>query len=427
MSGLRFIQKIALLAIITATFVLPFFNLSVAESAQAGDYFQNLQKQINALKNQIKEKEETFQKLQEQEKKLNDQIKTTQKKETTLKNQINQFDQRIQKLAVNIQITETKVARQQLLIQELNLEIKRSEEIIQRNKKNLAELVRAIRLYDQANLLEILLQNKNFSDFLSQTERVQQLQRETQKRLEEIKLEKIKLGGEKTERESEKAELERLNQELGGQKTANESQKNDKEYLLKVTSNQEKKYQALLIETQKKRTAAQKEIYELEDKLKFTIDLNSIPAPRHGVLSWPSKGTLTQSYGMTAYAKTGIYGGGPHNGLDIATGFGKPILAAREGKVVGVKDAPYAYGRWIAIEHDNGLTTLYGHLSSQIVSEGQSIKKGQIIGYEGSTGLSSGAHLHFTVYATNTFQIVPSKIAGLLPVGGSLNPLDYLD
>ncbi|KKU40070.1 MAG: Peptidase M23 [Candidatus Azambacteria bacterium GW2011_GWE2_46_45] len=228
MSGLRFIQKIALLAIFTAAFVLPFLNLPAASaaqtglSAQTGDYFQNLQNQQNALRTQIKEKEETLKKLQEQEKNLNNQIKTAQKKETTLKNQINQFDQRIQKLAVDIEITETKISQHQLRIRELNLEIKRSEEIIQRNKKNLAELVRTIQSYDHANLLEILLRNKNFSDFLSQTERVQQLQRETQKRLEEIKLAKLKLGGEKTETESEKAELERLTQELDGQKAAAE-------------------------------------------------------------------------------------------------------------------------------------------------------------------------------------------------------------
>jgi len=432
MSGLRFIQKIALLAIFTAAFVLPFLNLPAASaaqtglSAQTGDYFQNLQNQQNALRTQIKEKEETLKKLQEQEKNLNNQIKTAQKKETTLKNQINQFDQRIQKLAVDIEITETKISQHQLRIRELNLEIKRSEEIIQRNKKNLAELVRTIQSYDHANLLEILLRNKNFSDFLSQTERVQQLQRETQKRLEEIKLAKLKLGGEKTETESEKAELERLTQELDGQKAAAENQKTEKENLFKITKNQEKNYQKLLTETQKKGEVVQKEIYELEDKLKFAIDPNSIPAPRPGVLSWPSNGILTQSYGMTAYAKSGIYGGGPHNGIDVAAGFGKPIRAAKEGKVVGVKEAPYAYGRWIAIEHDNGLTTLYGHLSSQIVSEGQNVKRGQIIGYEGSTGFSSGSHLHFTVYATSTFQTVPSKIAGLLPVGGSINPLDYL-
>src|SRR3989338_4992716 len=426
MSGLRFIQKIALLAIFTAAFVLPFFNLPAASAAQTSDYFQNLQKQIDALKNQIKEKEETFEKLREQEKNLNNQIKTAQKKETTLKNQINQFDQRMQKLAIDIEITETNISQHQLRIRELNLEIKRSEEIIQRNKKNRAELVRTIRLYDQANLLEILLRNKNFSDFLNQTERVQQLQRETQKRLEEIKLAKLKLGGEKTETESEKAELERLTQELDGQKAAAENQKTEKENLFKITKNQEKNYQKLLTETQKKGEVVQKEIYELEDKLKFAIDPNSIPAPRPGVLSWPSNGILTQGYGPTS--QTGFTNDAYkfHNGIDVVGGFGTPVRAAKEGVIKATWDnGKYAYGLWIAIEHENGLTTLYGHLSSQIAKPGQKVAVGQIIGYEGSTGFSTGSHLHFTVYATSTFR-TEDRWFGLLPLGGSINPLNYM-
>lgn len=426
MSGLRFIQKIALLATITAAFALPVFNLSAVSAAQTGDYFQNLQKQIDVLRNQIKEKEETFKKLQEQEKNLNNQIKTAQKKETTLKNQINQFDQRIQKLAVDIQITETKISRHQLRIRELNLEIKRSEEIIQRNKKNLAELVRTIRLYDQANLLEILLQNKNFSDFLNQTERVQQLQRETQKRLEEIKLAKLKLGGEKTETESEKAELERLDQELDGQKAAAENQKTEKENLLKITKNQEKNYQRLLSQVEKQQLEIQQGILDLEDKLRFAIDPSKIPAPRAGVLSRPQKGIMSQGYGPTS--QTGFINDAYkfHNGIDIVGGFGTPIRAAKDGTVKAIGDnGKYAYGRWIAIEHENGLTTLYGHLSSQIVKPGQKVAAGQAIGYEGSTGFSTGSHLHFTVYATSTFR-TEDRWFGLLPLGGSINPLNYL-
>lgn len=424
MSGL--IRKIALLAVITAVLTLPFFNLSAATLGVAGDYFQNLQKQIDALRNQIREKEETFKKLQEQEKNLTNQIKTAQKKETTLKNQINQFDQRIQKLAIDIQITETKISQRQLRIQELSLEIKRNEEIIQRNKKNLAELVRTIRLYDQANLLEILLRNRNFSDFLSQNERVQQLQRETQKRLEEIKLAKIKLGGEKTERESEKAELERLNQELDGQKAAAENQKNEKENLLAITKKQEKNYQKLLSRVEKQQQEIQQEILDLEDKLRYAIDPSKIPAPRPGVLSWPQKGIMSQGYGPTS--QTGFINDAYkfHNGIDVVGGFGMSIRAAREGIVKAIGDnGKYAYGRWIAIEHENGLTTLYAHLSSQIVKPGQKVTAGQIIGYEGSTGFSTGSHLHFTVYATSTFR-TEDRWFGLLPLGGSINPLNYL-
>ncbi|MBI4385578.1 M23 family metallopeptidase, partial [Candidatus Parcubacteria bacterium] len=115
-----------------------------------------------------------------------------------------------------------------------------------------------------------------------------------------------------------------------------------------------------------------------------------------------------------------------HNGVDIAASVGSPGRAARNGKVVGVGDlGRWASGRWVAVEHDNGLTTLYAHLSLAAARLGQVVRRGDIIGYEGSTGFSTGPHLHFTVYASSTFRF-EERPYGTLPIGGSINPLDYL-
>lgn len=425
MKVLKYAGKFICVCLLTIFLISPFFYKSLT-AAQISDYVQKIQAEIENLRNQIKEKEEISKKLNEEKKALSEQIKTTQKKETTLKNQITQFDQRIKKLAVDIQITETKISKNILTIQELEMEIKRNDDVISKNRKNLAEIIKEIKSYDEANFLEILLKNKKISIFLSEAEHVRRLQAETQKRLEEIKLTKFKLGEEKIEIEGIKNELENLNTELDGQKRATESQKNDKEYLFKITKNQETNYQKLLTKAEKQQQAIQQDILDLEDKLRYTIDSSKIPAPRHGIFAWPHDGRLTQRYGPTS--QTGFINDAYkfHNGIDIAAGFGSPIKAAKDGVVVAIgNNGKYAYGRWIAIEHDNGLTTLYAHLSSQIVNSGQKVKEGQNIGYEGSTGFSTGSHLHFTVYATSTFT-TEERWFGLLPLGGSLNPLDYL-
>ncbi|MBI2625768.1 M23 family metallopeptidase, partial [Candidatus Parcubacteria bacterium] len=164
----------------------------------------------------------------------------------------------------------------------------------------------------------------------------------------------------------------------------------------------------------------------LEEKLRRAIDPSGVPGARPGVLAWPLEGVLSQGYGPTS--STGFINDGYqfHNGVDIAASFGSPVRAARNGKVVGVGDlGRWAYGRWVAVEHDNGLTTLYAHLSLAAARLGQVVRRGDIIGYEGSTGFSTGPHLHFTVYASSTFRF-EERPYGTLPIGGSINPLDYL-
>jgi murein DD-endopeptidase MepM/ murein hydrolase activator NlpD len=78
------------------------------------------------------------------------------------------------------------------------------------------------------------------------------------------------------------------------------------------------------------------------------------------------------------------------------------------------------------INHTNNLTTLYGHFSRLLVQKGDTVTRGQIIGYSGETGFATGPHLHFTVYAQSTFYMGQSKTCGPMPYGGDLNPTGYL-
>ena len=121
---------------------------------------------------------------------------------------------------------------------------------------------------------------------------------------------------------------------------------------------------------------------------------------------------------------------------------GTPIYSALAGTVVGTGNTDTAcngvsYGKWVLIKHANGLTTLYGHLSVISVSAGDKLTTHQKIGLSGNTGYSTGPHLHFTVYASDSVHIsgpteYKSKVCGtylimpLAPKAGYLNPLSYL-
>jgi len=108
---------------------------------------------------------------------------------------------------------------------------------------------------------------------------------------------------------------------------------------------------------------------------------------------WPTVGVFTSGFGYRW--------GRIHSGIDIANDIGTPIKAARSGRIVhaGWYDG---YGYAVIIEHDQGYTTLYGHLNEVIVQSGQSVKNGQTIAYMGSSGNSTGPHLHFEVWKNGT-------------------------
>lgn len=117
-----------------------------------------------------------------------------------------------------------------------------------------------------------------------------------------------------------------------------------------------------------------------------------------GYYAWPSYCTYVSSpFGPRVHP---IYGQlKPHTGVDIAAGYGTNITAAASGTVImAVVDyGTVGYGTYVAIYHPNGTTTLYAHMSALCVSVGQSVSKGQLIGYVGSTGASTGPHLHFEI------------------------------
>jgi murein DD-endopeptidase MepM/ murein hydrolase activator NlpD len=140
---------------------------------------------------------------------------------------------------------------------------------------------------------------------------------------------------------------------------------------------------------------------------------------------WPAtKGTITQGFGPTDYTPepAGFGAAHFHAGIDVANDTGTPILAADDGLVVAAEDSVLnghliGYGRHVIIAHHNGLMTLYGHLEGYLVKVGDKVTQGQVIGLMGSTGNSSGPHVHFEVRVNNT-PVDPMKFPDLMPPNG---------
>ena len=270
------------------------------------------------------------------------------------------------------------------------------------------------------------------------------LQAEIELNLETLKERKTALVATKNEAEGFKKNLVTLQWEYRDRKKVADIARTTQNQLLSETKNKQSNYEKLLAEKKERKALFELEMRDAEAELKEALNPSLIPSAREGVLSWPLKNVIiTQYFGNTEFAtkNPSIYSGHGHNGIDLGAPIGTAILSAREGTIKGSGDTdavcPNAsYGKWIFVEHDNGLSTLYAHLSFIKGETGATVARGDIIGYTGNTGYSTGPHLHFTVFATDAVAIgeLKSKICGastykiplLTKTGGYLNPLSYL-
>src|SRR3989338_5212929 len=302
-------------------------------------------------------------------------------------------------------------------------------------RSGLGALVQAVSERDQENLVRLLVHEGFVSDFFHRLDQFSLVEEKILESLGKLRELKTELEIQKARAEDKKDELQNLQGSLKDQKKIQDLVRQDKTKVVTITKNQEKYYQELLRETERKQEEILKDIEELEEKLREQVDPGSLPERRKGFLQWPAEGLLSQGYGETPFTKSkaGRHFYKFHNGIDISASMGTPILAAYDGTILAIGDTDKycyrgAYGKYIVVDHQNNLATMYAHLSLVKVERGQTVKNGDIIGYMGSTGLSTGPHLHFTLYDARTVEIRKGTVGtcGLLPFGGSLNPLLYL-
>jgi len=385
--------------------------------------------QIDEFKNLIEQRNKEIEALEAKAKLYKNVIGTSQKEAASLKNQLETIDKTIKNLNIQNQITVKKIANVKTEINKLSIEINGKQSHIKRNKETLVKLAQKVNRNDDQETIISFMNSDTLSDFYSNTENILKINDLLLNQVKILKDLERGLSLDKNEEEDKKESLEDLKTELDHRKKINNSQKETKKIILTQTKNQEKKYKSLLTEVEKIYNQVQEEIETLEEKLRLAIDPKSLPPARNGFFDWPIKNKITSPYGnrihpIGNYLKF-------HNGIDIRASIGDSIRAPYNGKVLAKGDSDQycrggSYGKWLVIDHENNLATMYSHLSSINVTNNQTIKKGQIIAFSGNTGYSSGPHLHFSIFDRRTIDIRQSRVCGILPYGGSVNPMDYL-
>lgn len=359
-------------------------------------------------------------------------------------------------LEARISVTQDQISATNDEIVQLGTQIGKKEGNIEDDRRVVSQTLTSLQEADSRSLPEILLGSDSISQALDSLDSLSSLQKGIYDRISALNSDKAVLETNKTASEKAAADLASLNRQLGDQRSIVLSTAAQQKTLLKQTNQSEASYAQLLATKKAEEAAMQAEINRYESELHLLVNPNEIPHTGSGVLAWPLDGTypnacpppsssylscITQYFGNTPFATANpqIYGGIGHDGVDFRAAIGTPVKAALAGVIIGVANTDdylgcYSFGKWIMIKHTNGLSTLYAHLSLQSVAVGQQVSTGELIGYSGNTGYTTGPHLHFGVYATagtviKLFTNSKHCQGATIPIAdfsAYLNPLSYL-
>jgi len=420
-------NKYPLLIILCCSSLIP-----IAALAQTAD---DLQSKIDQRNSDIQSLEKEIAGYQQQINSLNGQ-------ESSLSGTIKSLDLNQKKLAASIKVTQDKIYATDFRIQELERQIVSTQSSIGDDTRFAEASFKAMDETGSRSIPEILLSSDSISGAWNAVNQLAEVQAGLQKNIAKLNHSRADLQTNKSETEKAEADLTRLNKQLNDQRAVVLNTQTEQKQLLALTKDSESSYKQLIAQKKALEEQFQQEINTYQSQLNLTVNPASLPPTGAAVLSWPvDQPFITQYFGNTPFstANPQIYSGHGHDGIDLRASIGTPIKAALSGTVIGESNTDlfpgcYSFGKWIMLKHADGLSTLYAHLSLQSVSVGKSVSTGDIIGYSGNTGYTTGPHLHFGVYATQgtKIQLFTQSLhcqGATIPIAvlpAYLNPLSYL-
>ena len=268
--------------------------------------------------------------------------------------------------------------------------------------------VRDIYINGRLSYLDVVIGSKDFSDFANRLEVLKRIIDSDITLINEIKKERADIEAHKQKLEADRAKLVELEKAALAKQAEIEQKKAERNVVLQKAQNDRATAMQAIEELNASSAQVSAMLKERQAARAATAAAAAAAAAQSsggqgasdnwvqgtGQLGWPVSGEITSPYGYRVHPIWGttIY----HSGIDIGVDEGTPVHAA-DGGVVVWSGWMGGYGYAVVIDHGNGLSTLYGHNSELAVDEGQSVAKGQVISYAGSTGNSTGPHVHFEV------------------------------
>ncbi|MEE1036596.1 MAG: peptidoglycan DD-metalloendopeptidase family protein [Oscillospiraceae bacterium] len=377
--------------------------LSVLPAPVSAASSKEIQKELDALKGENKE-------IQAQINEIQGKYDANANEMRDLVEQKNAIDQEIallhnQVININEQIT---VYGQ--LIADAQDEMDVAQFILNGLNEKHKLRIRAMEEEGELTYWQVLFEANSFTDLLDRMNMMEEIAASDQHRLEEMRLAAKEVADAKTEMENGKEELETTRIQLDeAQENLNQKREESDEILRKLIEKQEE-FQELLDESEAAQDDLMKEIAAKEKELKDAkyeerlaqLALQGQNPPSSAGWVTPVSGyTLTSPFGMRVHPVLGT--ARMHNGIDLACPQGTPIYATRAGRVTTASYQAGGAGNYVSINHLDGFSSIYMHMTHYVVYPGQNVAQGQLIGYVGSTGISTGPHLHFGISYAGTY------------------------
>ena len=372
--------------LMTAALLPAMAYATTTEDKKSSSEADAIRKEYNDLQQQINDKRQEMNNLKNELDKIKGQKASTQQQKNLLDQRNSALTEEITLLEQQIDITTRSIAANEAL-EEQQTELFHKQ----------------VRMEEEQGTLSywsVLFKATSFSDLISRIDFITEIARYNKKVISDLQEIRQELADDKAALEQQSEELNASKQELEGQ--ISESMKLLAEYI-KTEEGKQAEYDAIKAEEE-----ALDDLMAAAEAKARELGLNDIAGTVGGYI-WPCNGIrwITSMFG--GRQSPGGIGSTNHKGVDIGTPMGTPVLAAKSGTVTWASWNG-GYGNCIIISHGNGNSTLYGHLSGYNVTTDQQVKQGQVIGYSGNTGNSTGPHLHF----------------GIIENSNWIDPLNYL-
>lgn len=320
------------------------------------------------------------------------------------------IDQEITLLSDKIAATNEQIAAYGQLIADAQEELDDAEEELRQLSEEHQLRIRAMEEEGTITYWQVIFAANSFTDLLDRINMVEEINASDRRRIEQMRIVADVVSATREGLESEKGKLEAVRVSLAEDEERLEEKRTESDGLLYELEKKSEEFELLLEESEALQDDLMQEIAAKEKDLqdaKYNEELARLALqgqnpPSNASWVTPVSGyRISSPFGMRVHPvlKTQRM----HNGIDMACAQGTPIYATRAGKVTTASYQAGGAGNYVSINHLDGFASIYMHMTNYVVSAGQSVSQGQLIGYVGSTGLSTGPHLHFGISYAGTY------------------------